>query len=283
MDVQPAIDRIDVSHGPTVVGVIGRRRLLGGMAALVVLTACTDDVSGDGRLRSTTSVDPTSPPTSAAQDGDEAAGGLTAADFYGLGTCTLLPEQTAGPFELNEQFDRRDIREGCPGRAMRLGLRVVDQSCAPVSGAAVEVWHCDASGDYSAFADGGGGKDEGAGTTFLRGTQTANDDGIVEFLTIVPGWYRGRAVHVHVRVHAEGAVVLTTQLYFDESHLGEVYASPPYSHFGVPGTSTAEDRIAGDVASNGTLLRTTTIETEAGLGTLALANLGIDAGLRGIG
>src|SRR4029078_10207710 len=96
------------------------------------------------------------------------------------------------------------------------------------AGARVGIWPCDRTGDYSAFTDGGGGKDEREGTTFLRGTQSANDDGIVEFLSIVPGWYRGRAVHVHLRVHVDDSTVLTSQLFFDAGYLEEVYATEPY-------------------------------------------------------
>jgi len=146
---------------------------------------------------------------------------LTAAAFETLGTCSLMPEKTSGPFPLDQQFDRRDVTEGVPGQPMRLGLRVVDKSCAPVAGAKVEIWHTDSTGDYSAYIDNGGGKDEGPGTTFLRGTQAADDDGIVEFLTIYPGWYSGHTIHIHVRVHTySGATVLdnyTTQLFFDDA------------------------------------------------------------------
>lgn len=212
-------------------------------------------------------------------DGDEptsATAALTAADFDGLATCVLLPAMTAGPFPLDEQFDRRDVREGAPGRPMRLGLRVVDDACTPVAGAEVEIWHCDATGDYSAFTDGGGGKDEAEGTTFLRGTQTAGEDGIVEFLSIVPGWYRGRAVHVHLRVHLDDATVLTSQLFFDAGYLAEVYADEPYAPFGLPDMSNEDDGIAGDVGTNGTLLVTRDAATTAGPGTLALVNLGVD-------
>ena len=259
---------------------ISRRRLLGGAAAALVLSACRDGERDAGRPPSTSSADPpTTPPTSAAT-GAGPMMELTATDFEGLGTCKLLPEQTAGPFPLEEQFDRRDITEGYPGQPMRLGFRVVDQRCAPVPGAAVEVWHCDASGDYSGFADGGGGKDEANGTTFLRGTQTANDNGIVEFLTIVPGWYTGRAVHIHLRVHLDDALVLTSQVYVDDDHLVEVYRSPPYSSFGAPDTSITDDAIAGDPEADGSLLRTTMAETSAGPGTLGLLNLGIDLGAR---
>lgn len=143
-------------------------------------------------------------------------------------------------------------------------------------GAAVEIWHCDAGGDYSAFTDGGGGKDDGAGTTFLRGTQTAGDDGIVEFLTIVPGWYTGRAVHIHLRARVDDVLVLTSQVYFDEAHLARVYEAAPYREFGPPDTSNEDDGIAGDPRADATMLHTTAAETSAGPGTLALLNLGID-------
>ena len=147
-----------------------------------------------------------------------AATTLSAADFEGLASCVLLPEKTLGPFPLDQQFDRRDVTEGYEGHPVRLGLRVVDQSCAPVPGAKVEIWHADATGDYSAFIDGGGGKDEAAGTTFLRGTQTANDEGIVEFLTVFPGWYHGRTPHIHLRVRVADTAVLASQMFFDETY-----------------------------------------------------------------
>ncbi len=201
---------------------------------------------------------------------------LTAADFTGMGTCVLAPEKTAGPFPLDEQFDRSDITEGVAGHPLRLGLRVLDAACAPVTGARVEIWHADATGDYSAFVDNGGGKDDGAGTTFLRGTQAVNADGIAEFLTIYPGWYRGRAVHIHLRVHVDGHVALTSQLFFDEAYTGGVYAAAPYAEFGTPDTTNAADRIAGDVAAEGTMLVTTGAETANGPGSISLHNLAID-------
>jgi protocatechuate 3,4-dioxygenase beta subunit len=229
-------------------------------------TTTTGGTGGDG-VESATGTGSTTTPVAAAA--------LTVADFDGLTTCVLLPEMTAGPFPLDEQFDRRDITEDSDGQPMRLGFRVVDDTCTAVPGTKVEIWHCDATGDYSAFTDGGGGKDDGEGTTFLRGTQGADDDGIVEFLTIVPGWYRGRAVHIHLRVHVDDATVLTSQVFFDASYLEDVYATEPYAQFGPPDTSNEEDGIAGDVESNGTLLTTTAAETTAGPGTLALVNLGI--------
>ena len=243
----------------------------------MVLGACSDD--GGGEATSTTGA--------GAGAGTRGATGttgttvalpdLTPADFTGLATCGLVPEQDAGPFPLDEQFDRRDVTEGYPGRPMRLGFRVVDEGCTAVQGAALEIWHCDATGDYSAFADGGGGKDEAEGTTFLRGTQAVNDDGIAEFHTIVPGWYPGRTVHVHLRVHLDDEIVLTSQVYFDPDLLAEVYGDEPYAEFGMPDTSNEQDTIAGDVEADGTLLHTAAGATRAGDGVVALLNLGISA------
>lgn len=200
---------------------------------------------------------------------------LTVAQFTALGTCGLLPASTAGPFPLDEQFDRRDITEGYPGQPMRLGFRVLDDACEPVPGATVEIWHTDATGDYSAFADGGDGKDEGTGTTFMRGTQRADGDGIVEFLSIYPGWYRGRAVHIHLRVAVDGERVLTGQVYFDDAYTAAVYASHDAYVDGAPDTSTSADRIAGDARADGAVLATVAAPTSAGDGTLALLNLGV--------
>jgi len=164
---------------------------------------------------------------------------------------------------------------------MRLGLRVLDKSCAALPGAKVEIWHADSTGDYSAFIDNGGGKDEGPGTTFLRGTQTADADGIVEFLTIYPGWYHGRAVHIHLRVHLDDATVLTSQMFFDPDYTAAVYSAAPYAQFGLPDTSNASDSIAGDPKSEGTLLHTVAGETSKGAGTVALLNLGVDPSAKG--
>jgi protocatechuate 3,4-dioxygenase beta subunit len=200
---------------------------------------------------------------------------LTAAAFQALGTCSLTPEKTSGPFPLDQQFDRRDITEGVAGQPMRLGLRVVDASCAPVPGATVEIWHTDSTGDYSAFIDNGGGKDDGPGTTFLRGTQTADDNGIVEFLTVYPGWYHGRAVHIHLRVHLDDETVLTSQMFFDADYTASVYSAAPYDQFGLPDTPNESDRIAGDPQAEGTLLHTLAGDTSKGAGTVAMLNLGI--------
>lgn len=220
---------------------------------------------------------PDTSPTS--QTGDTAptteARALTPADFEGLGTCVLLPEMTAGPFPTLQQMERRDITEGYPGRPLRLGLRAVDEDCSAIPRALVEVWHADASGDYSAYEDGGTGKDEASGTTFLRGYQVADGDGIVEFDTIYPGWYRERAVHVHVRVHRDDAMILTSQLFFPDDLTAEVFSSGVYDEFGLPDTTNATDGLGGDIATNGSLLHVMASGAGQEPPLVALLNIGV--------
>ena len=136
----------------------------------------------------------------------------------------LAPEQTEGPYYIAGEPNRSDVTEGRPGVPLRLELTVaLAANCAPVSGAIVEIWHADAGGDYSGFGGGASSR------RFLRGAQTAGTDGKVVFRTIYPGWYQGRAVHIHVKVHAGGSTVHTGQLYFDDGVSREVYARPPYN------------------------------------------------------
>jgi protocatechuate 3,4-dioxygenase beta subunit len=139
------------------------------------------------------------------------------------GSCSLSPQETEGPYYLDVNSIRRDVRQGRPGTPLRLGVRVREaQSCRPIEGAVVEIWHCDASGVYSGF-------ESGAGKTFLRGGQVTNSKGIAEFVTVYPGWYQGRTVHIHTKVHLDNTTVLTTQLYFDEDVTAVVYRRSPYS------------------------------------------------------
>ena len=258
-----------------------RRTFLAGGAALVgaVLAGCSGDDDdgggagaerdGDGAAGSSTMA----PTERGATDGPAEPTTLTADDFAALGACLLTPEQTEGPFYLAGDMVRRDITEGLPGRPLRLGIRVVDAACEPVRGAVVDVWHTDVDGDYSGFADGSGSADDAAeGTTFLRGSQVADGEGIVEFGTVYPGWYQGRAVHIHVKAHLAGTTVLTSQLYFPEDLTDEVHAREPYVAHGARDTRNEDDPIAGDPQAAGNLLAT----SAAGDGTLGLVVLGVD-------
>jgi protocatechuate 3,4-dioxygenase beta subunit len=137
-------------------------------------------------------------------------------------SCVLAPEQTEGPFYLSDSPERRDVTEGRPGTALALALEVVNaSSCEPIRGAIVDIWHTDALGEYSGVA--------GSGGSFMRGIQRAGADGVARFDTVYPGWYMGRAVHIHVKVHVGGGVVHTGQLYFPDEVTDAAYEADPYS------------------------------------------------------
>ena len=139
-------------------------------------------------------------------------------------SCILTPEQTEGPYYIAKEKLRRNITDGRPGTPLTLRLAVVDaKTCRPIKGAVVDIWHCDASGIYSGF---GAGR---ASRTFMRGLQRTNAQGIATFKTVYPGWYQGRTVHIHVKVHVRGNVVHTGQLYFPDSLTDAVYRRAPYS------------------------------------------------------
>jgi protocatechuate 3,4-dioxygenase beta subunit len=151
-------------------------------------------------------------------------------------TCVLAPEQTEGPYYISSARVRRNIAEGRPGRVLTLRLRVVDAStCKPIKGASVDVWHCDAAGAYSGV--------QGNGGTFMRGVQKTDAKGFATFRTVYPGWYQGRTVHIHVKVHLGGNVLHTGQLYFPDTVTDAVYRKAPYSRRGRRSTRNANDSV----------------------------------------
>ena len=158
-------------------------------------------------------------------DTDAASASGPAAVSSGLVTCGLAPAPPVGHYPTELARLRRDIREGRPGMPLVLRTTVLDVSrCRPIRGAAVDVWHCDAGGTYSGFAQ------EGTqGERFLRGVQRTDRSGLAWFRTIYPGWYEGRTVHIHVRVYLGGDVVHTGQLYFPDSLTDSVFRLAPYN------------------------------------------------------
>jgi protocatechuate 3,4-dioxygenase beta subunit len=160
-------------------------------------------------------------------DTDDAAAASSgpAAVASGLVTCVLSPEMTEGPYYVAGDKVRRNITEGKAGVPLTLRLGVVDaSSCKSIPNAAVDVWHCDAGGTYSATAQ------EGTeGLTFLRGIQRTDRKGIATFRTIYPGWYPGRTVHIHVKVYLGGTTVHTGQLFFADRVTDAVYTRAPYN------------------------------------------------------
>ena len=223
---------------------LGRRRALTALGVLGVsryVPAC----SSSQRSPDTGTFAGTGGRSTGTQSGGNS--GLDSGALPGETTCVLTPAQTEGPFFTETGLMRSDIREGKPGVALALNLRVVEAgSCAPLAGALVEVWHADAAGVYSAF-------DAAPGETFLRGFQRADAEGRVEFLSIYPGWYPGRTPHIHVMVLTEARRLLTTQLYFPEAVTDAVYALPPYAARGPRSTTNASDGIGGVAALLGEL------------------------------
>jgi protocatechuate 3,4-dioxygenase beta subunit len=159
-----------------------------------------------------------------------------AAVAAGLVTCVLTPEQTEGPYYIANEHVRRNITEGRPGTPLTLHTLVVSASnCRPIKGAAVDVWHADASGTYSGVLGNTG--------TFMRGIQKTNAKGLALFQTVYPGWYQGRTVHIHVKVHIGGNVVHTGQLYFPDALTDAIYQKAPYSSRPARDTRNANDSV----------------------------------------
>jgi protocatechuate 3,4-dioxygenase beta subunit len=166
--------------------------------------------------------------------------GIAPAAAAAMPSCVVRPEQTEGPYFLDEKLNRSDIRsdpaDGSQQRGIPLRLifdvaRVEGAACAPLSGAVVDLWQCDAAGVYSGVRDMAGGFDT-RGKKFLRGYQITGVRGTVEFLTIYPGWYPGRAVHIHFKISTQPASAraldFASQLYFDDSVTDQVHRQPPY-------------------------------------------------------
>jgi protocatechuate 3,4-dioxygenase beta subunit len=173
-----------------------------------------------------------------APDAHAAGAGLAAVDS-GLVACVLTPEMTEGPYYVEGDKLRRNITEGKAGVPLTLRLTVLDVStCKPVKGAAIDIWHCDALGVYSETS-----VQSTEDLTFLRGIQKTDNNGLAIFRTIYPGWYAGRAVHIHVKVYMGGRTVHTGQLFFPDALTDTVYNRSPYSSRGSRTTRNATDSI----------------------------------------
>ncbi|MDZ8238985.1 MAG: intradiol ring-cleavage dioxygenase [Nostoc sp. ChiQUE01a] len=173
-----------------------------------------------------------------------------------LPACIVSPQQTEGPYFVDEKLNRSDIRpepaDGSvkPGTPLNLTLhisQVGSSGCTPLAGAIVDVWHCDALGVYSDVAD---RSFNTVGQKFLRGYQVSDANGTVEFTTIYPGWYQGRTVHIHFKVRTDGTseqgYEFTSQLYFDDLITDEVHSQTPYASKGQRTQKNADDGIFTD-------------------------------------
>lgn len=156
--------------------------------------------------------------------------------------CVVRPEQTEGPYFLDERLHRSDIRadptDGLlkPGTPLTLTLQVMrlkSGDCRPLPDAQVDIWHCDAAGVYSDVEDPGFNT---IGKKFLRGYQLTDAQGTAQFLTIYPGWYPIRTVHIHFKIRTapidRKRYEFTSQLYFPDDLTDHVHTAPPYSSKG---------------------------------------------------
>ncbi len=240
--------------------------------------------------------------------------------------CVLTTEQEEGPYYVDYGKVRRDITEGKPGVPLHLRVALMNsKTCSPLADAALDVWHCDASGVYSAFTDvhlgpppggpsgrppgpppggfqQGGPPPDGFGpphgprstdaTRFLRGVQSTNGSGLAEFATIYPGWYEGRAIHIHIKVHAGGHVAHTGQLFFPEDITADIAKLKPYvNHQDVHLTSQSEDMVFEPQHGAAGMLTLARIEPKSNAaGFIATVTLAVDpdahpepVGMRGHG
>jgi len=153
--------------------------------------------------------------------------------------CVVTPELTEGPYFVDEMLERSDIRSDpatgavSAGTPLVLGFRVLEvngSTCAPIEGAMVDAWHCDADGVYSDASD---PSFNTQGQKFLRGFQRTDASGQAQFTTVYPGWYQGRAVHIHFKVRGTNAsgqdYEFTSQLFFNEDTTDVVHAEEPYA------------------------------------------------------
>jgi protocatechuate 3,4-dioxygenase beta subunit len=167
--------------------------------------------------------------------------------------CIVRPELTEGPYFVDGMLNRMDLRidpsdesikEGLPLKLVYRVSEVTGGTCAPLVGAQVDVWHCDADGVYSGVQD---RSFDTSGQMWLRGYQVTDEDGLATFLTIVPGWYSGRAVHIHFKIRTEpesdSGYEFTSQFFFDPNLIETIYAEEPYAGKGSPDTPNDTDNI----------------------------------------
>lgn len=233
----------------------------------------------------------------AADDGASASASATSTSTSS--SCmTLMTSVTEGPYYLDGALVRKDITEGKSGVPLTLRLTVVDATdgCTPVSGAAVEIWHCDAWGYYSGYttANPGGSapaESEDGSTadddTYLRGYQIANANGVVKFETIFPGWYTPRTCHIHLKVHTGGQkedgtyeggkVNYTGQLFFPDDIAEEIFTLAPYSKHSGSYTTLDNDMVYdGGGTSSGLLTLKAVHKADPSKGYKGSITLGVD-------
>ena len=204
----------------------------------------------------------------------------------GCSTFRSWAEQDEGPYHRDQQPVRRDIGEDRPGTALQLGIRLAHEDGWPAS-ATVEIWHCDALGEYSGFVGNNGHSEPDSGT-FLRGGVLTNSSGLASITTVYPGWYRGRCVHIHLKVHTNvtltsdgsftgGQEIHTGQLFFNETITTAVARLSPYSANTVTRTTLAQDSIYDEGGAASGLLTLTALGSSPSAGYTGTLTLGVES------
>jgi protocatechuate 3,4-dioxygenase beta subunit len=214
---------------------LSRREALGmlGVGGATLSIACNGETPTSATAVTTTSSTTTTvPPTTTTPPTNNAA-------------CVVSPTETIGPYPSLADFVRADIREDRPGLPLYLTIAVVNtnNACAPVSGAVVDIWQCDAGGNYSQYGS-------QRNLTYLRGLQTTDANGHASFVTIYPGWYQGRATHIHLEVTINGRSAKVTQIAFSEGITAAVYRTGVYAAGGQNPTTNARDNVFSDGVTN---------------------------------
>jgi protocatechuate 3,4-dioxygenase beta subunit len=163
-------------------------------------------------------------------------------------SCLVLATATLGPCTTESDLDRQDVSEGWDGLPVRLMFKLVDSGCQPVAGATVKIWHTNLEGVYSGATPNPGmcsGNDaEAISADFFRGVQVSDAAGVVAFSTCFPGWYNGRAIHIHLQVKQGDASTIVSQVFFPEDVTQGIFASHvDYQGFGQPDTTFADDNV----------------------------------------
>lgn len=238
--------------------ILSRREVLKllGAASAALLVGC-------GPEQTTTAVPTTAatiPPTSAATAVSQVATAVPVVDTplatlvsaTAVPVCVARPELTEGPYFVDTGLDRADIRSDPATGVVKEGALLslifnvsqINNGCTPLPGALVDVWHCDALGVYSGVTD---RSFDTSGQQFLRGYQVTDANGLAKFVTIYPGWYPGRTVHIHFKIrtdpNAAQGYEFTSQLFFDEALSDQIHAQEPYASKGHRNTLNANDNI----------------------------------------
>jgi protocatechuate 3,4-dioxygenase beta subunit len=203
-----------------------------------------------------------------------ATAAASAAIATALPACVVAPELTEGPYYVDVNLERSDIRTNTADSVAVEGATltldwIVSQAdgsaCMPMEGVVVDVWHCDALGVYSGV--------QGNGGDFLRGFQRTDANGRASFTTVYPGWYQGRAVHIHFKIRtdpeASAGLEFTSQLFFDDELSKGVYATGVYAQKGPQDQLNSSDQIYSQ--SGGATLLSVTQDGDAYKATFPIA------------